>query len=181
MRYLTRLLFFVAVGVLLLGFAQEVDASSASSAAGGWDILGQHTVRPGETLFCIGRAYGVDPWAIATQSNLTQPSRIYSGMVLTIPDVPTELPLGPVCAPQFDVSVTTPAPAGPAADATAASGSEVLSACGGCVCRSAYTVAPGDTLTRIALLYGSDIWSVARCNCIQNVNLIRIGDQLCIP
>ncbi|MGC9347277.1 MAG: LysM peptidoglycan-binding domain-containing protein [Anaerolineae bacterium] len=180
MKYLLRLVLFLVVGGLLFGFVGDVSASTAYAAGGGWDILGQHTVRMGETLYCIGRAYGVDPWAIALQNNLAQPSRIYSGMVLAIPDVPAELPLGPVCAPQFGALAAAPMPSQPAtsepAPATAAPAT-----CGGCACRWYYVIAAGDTLTRISLRYGRDLWTIARCNCIQNVNFIRAGDCLCIP
>ena len=40
------------------------------------EILGNHIVKAGETLYCIGRAYGVDPYAIATQNNILNPNRI---------------------------------------------------------------------------------------------------------
>jgi hypothetical protein len=175
MKYLIRAILFIAVGGLLLGMVEDV-----SAAGGGWEVLGQHTVRPGETLYCIGRAYGVDPWAIGTQNDLAQPSRIYSGMVLAIPDVAAEMPLGPVCAPQLDAAAPVPPVETPAPD----SASPPLPApplCGGCTCEWMHIVAAGDTLTRVSLLYGRDVWTIARCNCIQNVNFIRTGDLLCIP
>ncbi|MEE9490806.1 MAG: LysM peptidoglycan-binding domain-containing protein [Dehalococcoidia bacterium] len=44
-----------------------------------------HRVRRGETLFAIGRRYGVHPYAIARANNLQNPNRIYAGQVLRIP------------------------------------------------------------------------------------------------
>lgn len=44
-----------------------------------------HWVRPGETLFSIGRLYGVSPWAIASYNHIVNPNHIYAGQVLTIP------------------------------------------------------------------------------------------------
>ena len=67
-----------------------------------WGILGYHTVLPGETLYCIGRAYGVDPDAIATQNGILNPTVIHAGHILAIPNVPRLLPPGPVCPRQFD-------------------------------------------------------------------------------
>lgn len=76
-------------------------AQAVSAAPARWAILGYHVVKPGETLFCIGRAYGVDPWAIAHQNGVVNPSRIYPGMRLAIPDAYRALPTGPRCVPQF--------------------------------------------------------------------------------
>jgi LysM repeat protein len=54
---------------------------SVASASGG----NYHRVRSGETLFSIGRHYGVNPYSIADANNLRNPNRIYSGQVLYIP------------------------------------------------------------------------------------------------
>ena len=123
--------------------------------AGG--ILGYHTVRPGETLFCIGRAYGVDPYAIAAQNGILNPSLIHAGKVLAIPNVPRLLPPGRVCPRQFDGG--TPPPA----------------------CRWYHTVAPRENLYRISLRYGVSMWAIAAANHILNLNYIRAGQVLCIP
>jgi lysozyme len=131
---------------------------AVSAAPSKWGILGYHIVQPGETLFCIGRAYGVSPWAIATQNSILNPNLIQPGMVLTIPDVYTYLPPGPVCTPQFG-----PPPSFP------------------CSCSSYHIVQSGDTLTRISFLYSVSMWRIAECNSIFNLNYIRIGDVLCIP
>jgi len=131
--------------------------------AGGWNVLGEHTVKVGESLYCIGRAYGVDPWAIATQNVIANPSLIHPGVDLEIPDVPATLPPGPVCVRQFGEPSPSPI------------------SCGGCTCRTWHSVVWGNTLTQIALTYGVDRWSIAQCNCIYNLNYIRAGDTLCIP
>ena len=44
-----------------------------------------HTVRYGETLFSIGRYYGINPYQIAEANNLYNPNYIYAGQVLYIP------------------------------------------------------------------------------------------------
>jgi LysM repeat protein len=120
--------------------------------------LGYHTIRSGETLFCIGRAYGVDPYAIAEENGIVNPSVISPGQVLAIPDVPRTLPSGPVCARQFD----GPTPEPPD-------------------CRWSHTVVRGENLYRISLRYGVGVWAIADANGITNIHLIRTGQVLCIP
>lgn len=203
MKIAVQLAVFLVLWSVLLGLATDVVAAGeitpADTVSGGWNILGHHTVRPRETLFCIGRAYGVDPWAIATQNNLIQSHVIYSGMVLAIPDAMATLPFGPVCAPQFDVTVGTtaetitsldetvdppaapqPAPEPPALQPPEPAAPPPASS-SGCVCRATHHVVAGDNLTRISLHYGVNLRTIADCNRIANVNLIRIGEVLCIP
>jgi LysM repeat protein len=64
--------------------------------------LGLHTVRSGETLYCLGRTYGVKPAAITQTNRMTLNSLLQPGRVLSIPAVRWEnIPAGPVCAAQF--------------------------------------------------------------------------------
>ncbi len=79
-------------------------------------ILGRHVVQSGETLFCIGRAYGVLPTAIARANGLPTSFNIIPGQTLGIPAVQwLNIPSGPVCATQF----VSPFPGLPAATPTA--------------------------------------------------------------
>ena len=123
----------------------------------GWSVIGHHTVRSGETIYCIARAYGVSPSGIATQNGITHPSLIRPGQVLAIPAVYASLPAGPTCTRQFTPSTST------------------------CACRSYHTVARGENLYRISLRYGVGMWRIAECNTIYNLNAIRVGCTLCIP
>lgn len=172
MKRTTKLLMMLA-----LLSAALVTVTPVLASGGGWNILGQHTVKSGETLYCIGRAYGVDPWAIGTQNAIVNVNSLTPGMVLSIPNAPKTLPAGPVCTPQF---VTTPDPA-PSPTPVPVTPTPSPRSCGGCTCTSTHTVIPGDTLTQIALLYGTDMWTIAQCNCIYDMNYIRSGDALCIP
>ena len=121
-------------------------------------VLGQHTVRAGETLFCIGRAYGVDPYAIAAKNGIVNPSVIRIGQVLAIPNVPRALFPGPVCPRQFGTGPTPPP-----------------------ICRWNHTVVAGENLYRISLRYGVSMWAIAQASHVTNLNYIRIGQVLCIP
>jgi LysM repeat protein len=44
-----------------------------------------------------------------------------------------------------------------------------------------YVVKPGDTLTRIASIYGVSVWAIAQANGIYNLQTIYIGQRLVIP
>jgi LysM repeat protein len=100
--------------------------------------IGTHRVLEGETLFCIGRGYGVVPESIATANNLNLNARLLPGQVLRIPAVRWfNITPGPVCATQFQspypglstptptstttltpVPTNTPVPVQPTADVT---------------------------------------------------------------
>ena len=123
-------------------------------------ILGYHTVRYGQTLMCIGRAYAVSPWAIASQNGLVYPYRLYVGRRLSIPYVPWKVRYGPVCARQFG-GVTPPPPPGG-------------------YCRVRYVVRPGDTLYAIAWRFRTSVWIIVADNNLPNANLIFAGQVLCI-
>jgi LysM repeat protein len=124
------------------------------------DILGYHTVKSGETLFCIARAYGVDPYAIARENGVLNPNLIRPGHVLKIPNAPRTLPSGPVCERQFDIGDEPKPPD---------------------TCRWHHTVVRGENLYRISLRYGVNMWSIVNANSIANPNLIYTGQVLCIP
>jgi LysM repeat protein len=120
------------------------------------DILGYHVVQPRETLYCIGRAYGVDPYAIARRNGILNPNLIHVGQRLAIPNVRRSLPPGRVCPRQFD-GVTPPH------------------------CRWYHTVVLGENIYRISLRYGVSMWAIAEANYILNLHTIRAGQVLCIP
>ena len=152
--------------------------------------LGTHVVRWGEWLYCIGRAYGVSPSAIAKANGIWWPNIIFPYQKLVIPNVPwTNIPTGPVCKAQFTVPVptstpisTTPVSATPTstpitATVTPATATTVPPSS----CHAVYIVRHGDTLYRIGLRYSVSYIDIARVNGISNPRLIFPGQQLCIP
>ena len=66
--------------VLLVALLLVLTVPVASASGGTY-----HTVRWGETLYSIGRYYGVNPNYIAQVNNLYNPNYIYAGQVLYIP------------------------------------------------------------------------------------------------
>ena len=143
----------VIVLVLLLCTVPAADAKPSE-----WSTICYHRVRPGETIYCIARAYGVDPWAITAHNGIVNPNLIHAGQVLAIPNAYAWVPPGPTCVRQYH-----PGPGHPY------------------TCATYYTVVSGDNLYRISLHYGVNMWRIARCNGIYNLNYIRAGDVLCIP
>ena len=75
-KYFRKSVFVVILVVLLLA----VSVSVASASGGSY-----HKVRYGETLYGIGRYYGVSAYQIAKTNNLYNPNYIYAGQVLYIP------------------------------------------------------------------------------------------------
>jgi len=71
----------VILTVLLLQVVVVADTEAAPPAGGGV----YHTVQYGETLFSIGRMYGVSPYKISEANGLANPNCIYAGQVLYIP------------------------------------------------------------------------------------------------
>jgi LysM repeat protein len=141
----------VVVMVMQLVLAGNVAAKSPTNqpAAGGgrW-----HCVRWGETLYSIGRRYGVSYWAIARANGICNPNRIYAGTWLYIPCSP--------CPPRPGYCPPRPCPA-------------PRPRC--------YIVRCGDTLTRIACRFGTSVWAICRANNIWNPNYIYVGQRLVIP
>jgi LysM repeat protein len=77
--------------------------TTAAPAVSPVRVLGKHILIGGETLFCIGRAYGVLPSAIAEANGLNANAVVHPGQVLVIPAVRWfNIPPGPVCPRQFN-------------------------------------------------------------------------------
>lgn len=52
-----------------------------------------HRVRPGDTLYRIGKAYGVSHERLAKVNRITDPTRIYVGQKIFVPEASRELPV----------------------------------------------------------------------------------------
>jgi LysM repeat protein len=153
-------------------------------------VLGQHTIQRGETLYCIGRSYGVVPSAIAEANGLSFSAILAVGQVLQIPAVQwVNMPGGPVCVPQFRSPFTNPSPpiAGPAATtvpipppATATPAPPTIVIVSPSTSGTTYTVQRGDTLFRIGLRFGVTVDNLKAANGLVG-NTIFVGQVLAIP
>ena len=130
----------------------------ASAFGQGGSVLAQaggttHTVQPGENLFRIALRYNTTWPVLAAANGISNPNLIYVGQVLKIPAPGTTIPVTPQPQP-----TTQPQPT-----------------------PQTYTVVAGDTLSRIALRYGTTVAALAQANGIANPNLIFVGQVLKIP
>jgi LysM repeat protein len=117
-----------------------------------------HRVAHGESLTGIATRYGTTIEAIVAANGITNPSLIRAGQVLAIPTDPAA-----------SAARSAAAPSAPSAS-TAVAASPVT-----------YRVAPGETLSGIAVRYGTSVAVIAAANGIANPSLIRAGQVLVIP
>lgn len=156
--------------------------------------LGNHIVRWGESLYCIGRAYGVSPWAIADVNHIWWPYIIFPNQSLVIPNTAwIPVPAGRVCQAQLAPVLPTAPPSVPTGIPiiiTPISGTSIPATAiptitstpiPSSACRYYHIVQPGENLFRIGLRYGVSYSEIARVNQISDPTRISIGQKLCIP
>jgi LysM repeat protein len=163
----------VAVAALLsssLVTAQELSEYPRQSA-----IIGQHSVQSRDTLYCLGRAYGVLPSAIAEANDLSPFSLLSPGQVLNIPAVQwVNIPPGPVCATQF----LSPFPGLPLSTIPSA-GSPSPPVAGGSL--GQHIVQRGEALYCIGRAYGVSPSAIGRANGLVYPFRLTPGQVLTIP
>jgi LysM repeat protein len=125
--------------------------ASVATSAGAAHAEQSYTVRPGDTVSHIALRTGASVDAIVRANKLNQRAFIQIGQQLAIP-------------------TGAPATAAPSAAAPAAA-----------VALAAHTVRSGDTLSAIAVKYGTTVSAIAKTNKLANPGLLRIGQQLSIP
>jgi len=106
-----RKITIAAVVVVLLASLFAAGQAVASPEPTQEGILGRHTIRGGEHLYSIARAYGVDPAAIARASGLFSVNQVLQpGWVLTIPNAPMTHVAGPTAVAQFGALASATVP-----------------------------------------------------------------------
>ena len=157
------------IGLILLMQAAWVPAGYAAPppAGGFW-----HTVRWGETLFSIGRAYGVNPYSICSANGLHNCNYVWAGQSLWIPDGywGRDGHGKPGGWDGYNQPVGWDGYGKPGGWDGGYGG-----------CRNSYIVHRGDTLYSIGRMHGVDAWRLAAANGIYNLNMIYAGQCLCIP
>lgn len=125
-------------------------------SSGGTGTTTSYTVVPGDTLFGIARRFGTTVTTLAALNGLTNINVLYIGQVLVIPSQ------GGQPAPTAGAPTSAPQP-------TAAPVETVT-----------YTVQRGDTLSQIALRYGTTYQAIMLLNNLPNPDLIFPGQVLVI-
>ncbi|MBZ0298241.1 MAG: LysM peptidoglycan-binding domain-containing protein [Anaerolineae bacterium] len=121
-----------------------------------------HTVQQGETVAILAERYGSTVEAIVEANGLDDSYLIRVGQGLVIP---VRLP-APATATQPSVVVVTATPSSPVPPLGSS---------------STYIVRAGDTLSRIARLFNTNVAALAQLNGIVNVDRIQVGQQLRLP
>jgi LysM repeat protein len=187
----------LSLAVVTLLVVQAVLGSGTAQSAPSLSDPVVHIVRPGENLFRIALRYGTTVQAIMQTNDLTS-TTIYVGQRLVIPGsyVPSSLPSSTYIvqpgdtlysiALRFGTTVLAISqangllnphiiyagqrlqiPGVPAAQATTPPD-----------CGTWYTVQPGDTLSALALRYGTSVWMIASVNNLPNPNHTYVGQRL---
>lgn len=158
-----------------------------------------YTVKSGDTLYSIARAYNVTVAALAAANKITNYNLISVGQVLVIPGTTVTPP--PTTTVKYTVKSgdtlykiatlykTTVAKIAAANNITNVNSiyvGQVLIIPGTTVTPPPattvkYTVKLGDTLYKIATAYNTTVAKIAAANNITNVNLISVGQVLTIP
>ena len=125
-----------------------------------------YKVVAGDTVWDLARRHGTSVAAIISANGLNASAAIRVGQSLTIPGA-QEVGSAPA-------SSSTPATSAP----TVATGKNQDQFSGE---TQSYTVASGDTLSRIASQFGVSVQSIASASSIKNPALIRVGQKLTIP
>jgi len=120
-----------------------------------------HVVRLGETLSLIARRYNTTVRAIAELNSILNPNLIHVGQRLIIPSAGDS-------APSLRQPFTS----------TGLSTSDVAQ---DTAPTQIHVVQPGETLTRIALRYGTTISAIVAASDLANPSLIFVGQRLVIP
>jgi len=64
---------------------QRLNIPNADKGGGASGCGSTYVVRSGDTLYSIGRAFGVSPWSLATANGISDLGRIYVGQRLHLP------------------------------------------------------------------------------------------------
>jgi LysM repeat protein len=155
----------------------------------------EHVVAWGETISIIAARYGVTVEDIVAANNLTDPDLIRAGDVLIIPgaSAPTAEP-GVHIVRQGETLQSIASMYGTTAEAIALAngiinqnyiwvGQRLIIPGGGTseAGGQTYVVQAGDTLSSIAVQFGTTAWAIAVENNLPNVNTIYVGQTLRIP
>lgn len=123
--------------------------STESTAAASSETSATYTIKKGDTVYSIGRAYGIAPADIIAWNSLTPPYALSVGQTLTLQGVPTDAPKPPI-------SLTPPSKSG------------MLS----------HTVKKGDTLYSIAKRHGRTPEEIMALNDLSSPNSLQHGQEL---
>jgi LysM repeat protein len=191
----------VSLGILIFVLLSLVGAQAALAAPPRASPM-IHIVQWGENLTFIARRYGVTIQAILNANGIYNANRIYAGQRLVIPVGTWSPPPSSGCtcvvragdtlsgiAYRYGVSVNSIVQLNGIVNPNRIyPGQRLAIPCGSTPPPAPipptggyYVVRRGDTLARIALRFGVNVWAIVRANGIANPNIIFPGQRLLIP
>lgn len=145
-------------------------ATLAAMAVAGTAATSSHTVSPGDTLSQLAARHGVSVAALAEANGIDDPDRIPAGMELVIPGAEDPKDAKGAKDAKGGAKEGKGAKGGSGDEATTATDGNVI-----------HTIAPGESLSRIAARYGVTVRALAEANGIADVHRITAGQRLAIP
>jgi len=129
----------------------------------------QYQIQPGDTLLSIGLRYGVEWPTIAAANRLSEFSVLQIGQVIRVPGVDN---VGGYID-EIQAAVAN-------SNSSSSSTTAAQETTGDSFVRR-YTVQPGDTLARVALIYEISWQELARENGLGEASVLSIGQEIRIP
>ena len=154
---------------------QVLTIPTGSGSQGSTGGTTSYTIQAGDTLYSIARRFNTTVDRLVALNGLTNPNALRIGQVLVVPGQATTTPA--TATPAASTTPTTPAPT-----ATTAPTSTPIppTATPTPQQRVTYTVKAGDTLSQIAVRFGTSYQQLAILNGLENPNLIYPGEVLII-
>ena len=141
-------------------------------------IPSEHTVLAGETLATVAKLYGLKLTVLLQANTLTESSLVFTGQKL-------KLKLGPQSLTPAESPTESPAlakkPAGAQPLSGGLSSKDPHRPSNVCQVHGFHTVKTGESISRIALVYGLTTQSVLAANALTWSEMIFVGQRIVIP
>lgn len=144
------------------------------------DAPDSYQVQAGDTLKSIGKRFALSLSALRDFNGLSSSSIIYVGQVLSLKPMPRENAPTVSVAPIANPIVPAPTP-GASTLSDEISTLDPMRPTGACTVHGFHTVLAGETVSRIAAVYGVSTQSVLSANSLSWSSTIYVGQRLSIP
>jgi LysM repeat protein len=146
------------------------------------DAPDSYQVQAGDTLKSIGKRFALSISALRDFNGLSRSSIIYVGQVLSLKPAPRQNPPAPA-PPGAPIAIPVTQTPAPVASTLSDQISTVdpMRPTGACTVHGFHTVRAGETVSRIAAVYGVSTQSVLSANSLSWSSTIYVGQRLTIP
>jgi LysM repeat protein len=157
-------------------------AKIQTSPAPAANATDSYQVQAGDSLESIAKRFSLSLSALRDFNGLTKSSIIYVGQVLSLKPTQKKLPVSPE-VPSTQPPSATPVSPTPSASTLSdeISNLDPMRPTGACTVHGFHTVLAGETVSRIAAVYGVSTQSVLSANSLSWSSTIFVGQRLVIP